>query len=241
MMVDERAAVMCARIPVHVSRSIPIYDTMAAQKDINLFLGFDFHEYVSITRVTPTKARTFPNFRPDRSTIRPGEGYWVVGLDKNNDVVLTNATRLYDLSHSNFAEHLRTLKAFYSEPITHAHHHDRCACIAPAAEKMTGKIAYNGDLWVRRDLRGQGVPRMIARVTRSIAYAMWAPDFLCALVARWRVDRGLPHYYHHEPDGSILRLVRENIAEDNWLVWVTGEELKSEVRCDPFAAPRYVV
>ncbi|WP_194389579.1 hypothetical protein [Bradyrhizobium sp. CCBAU 51765] len=106
MMVDESAAVTGARIPLHVSRSIRVYDAMAAQKDINLLMGFDFHEYVSITQTTPTKGRTFPNFRPDRSTIRSGEGYWVVGLDRNNGVVLTNATRLYGLSSGNFAEHL---------------------------------------------------------------------------------------------------------------------------------------
>ncbi|MGY3238316.1 hypothetical protein ACVWZ4_001053 [Bradyrhizobium sp. USDA 4472] len=240
MTVDEPAAAVCARIPVHVSRSIPIYDTMAAQKDINLFMGFDFHEYVSVTQAIPTKGRTFPNFRPDRSTIRPGEGYWVVGLDKNSEVVLTNATRLYDLSHSNFAEHLRSLKAFYSDPIVQAHINDYCACMAPTAEEMTGRIAYNGDLWVRGDFREQGVARMIARVTHRLSYAIWAPDFLCALVARWRVDKGLPHYPHHESGGSILRLAEEDIAEDNSLVWVTGDELKSEVyQCskDLFAAP----
>ncbi|WP_128948581.1 hypothetical protein [Bradyrhizobium nanningense] len=240
MTVDERVAAMSARIPVHVSRCIPIYDTMAAQKDINLLMGFDFQEYVSITQATPTKGRTFPNFRPDRSTIRPSDGYWVVGLDRNSDVVLTNAARLYDLSNGNFAEHLRSLRAFYSDPIAHAHVDDRCVCMAATAEEMTGKIAYNGDLWVRRDLRGQGVPRMIARVTHRVSYAMWAPDFLCALVARWRVNKGLPHYPHHESGGAILRLVKEDIAEDNWLVWVTGRELKGELDdcCkDIFAAP----
>ncbi|MCK1598838.1 hypothetical protein [Bradyrhizobium sp. 164] len=226
---DESAEVMCACIAVHVSRCIPIYDTIAAQKDINLLLGFDFHEYVSITEGIPGKGRTFPNFRPDRSTIRPGEGFWVVGLDRNNDVMLTNATRMYDLSHSNFAEHLRSLNAFYSNPIVHAHFDDHCTCIASTAEEMTGRIAYNGDLWARRDFRGQGVPRMIARVTHRLSHAMWAPDFLCALVARWRVDKGLPHYPHHEPGGWILRLVEEDIAEENWLVWVTGDELKKEV------------
>ncbi|MGY3079521.1 hypothetical protein ACVWZZ_005929 [Bradyrhizobium sp. LM6.10] len=232
MTVEKRAAVTCAVVPFHVSRSIQIYDAVAAHNNISLLMGFDFQEYVSITQAAPTKGKTFPNFRPDRSTINSGDGYWVVGLDKKKDVVLTNATRLYDLSNSNFEEHLRSLRAFYIDPIAHAHPQDHCACIAPSAKKMTGKVAYNGDLWVRRDLRGQGVPKMIARITHSLSFAMWAPDFLCALVARWRVDNGLPHYRHHEPGGSILRLVKEGIAEDNWLVWITGEELKSEVhRC----------
>lgn len=217
--------------PLHLSRSLQVYDSAAAQKGIKLLMGFDFNEYVSITQATPTKGPTFPNFRPDRSSIKLGEGYWIIGLDKNNDVALTDAARLYDLSHSNFADHLETLKAFYADPTVHAHPRDSCTCMAPSAKKMTGKVAYNGDLWVRNDLRGQGIPKIIARIVHSVSFAMWAPDFLCALVARWRVNRGLPHYRHYEPGGSILQLVEEDIVEDNWLVWATYGELQSEVGC----------
>lgn len=216
-------------IPIHLSRFLQIYNATFAQVGIKLVMGFDFYEYVSITQAIPTKGPTFPNFRPDRSSIRSGEGYWIIGLDKNNDVALTNATRLYDLSHSNFAEHLESLKAFYADPTVHAHPRDRCTCKAPGAKKMTGKVAYNGDLWVRKDFRGQGMPKIIARIIHSVAFAMWAPDFLCALVARWRVDKGLPQYHHYEPGGSILRLMEENVVEDNWLVWATYDELRSEV------------
>lgn len=226
-----------AVIPLHVSRCFQVYDAAAAQKGINLLVGFDFHEYVSITQATPTKGPTFPNFRPDRSPIKSGEGYWIIGLDKNNDVALTDAARLYNLSHSNFAEHLQSLKAFYADPTVHAHSQDSCTCIAPSAKKMTGKVAYNGDLWVRRDFRGQGVPKIIARVVQSMSFAVWAPDFLCALVARWRVDKGLPHYRHHEPGGSMLQLVDGNIVEDNWLVWITGDELRGEVKSELLLAP----
>ncbi|MET4359246.1 hypothetical protein ABIC08_009223 [Bradyrhizobium sp. RT9b] len=220
---------MCASSPLRLSRSIQLCDAAAAQRGVKLLMGFDFHEYVSITQDTPTKGQTFPNFRPDRSTINAGEGYWLVGVDKNESVVFTNATRLYHLPATNFAEHLQSLRAFYTDPVAHAGPQDYCTCLAPSGKKMTGKVAYNGDLWVRRDVRGQGLPRMIARITHSVSFAMWAPDFLCALVARWRLAKGLPHYRHHEPGGSILRLVKEDIEEDNWLVWVTGEELRNDL------------
>lgn len=216
---------------LHVARCLQVCDDVAEEKNIKLSIGFDFHEYVSIARATPTKGPTFPNFQPDRSPIKPGEGYWIIGVDKNKDVVGLEAARLYDLSHSNFAEHLQSLKAFYAAPTIHAHPGDRCTCIAPAAKKMTGKVAYHGDLWVRRDFRGQGVGKILTGITHAVSFAMWAPDFLCALVERWTLDKNVDDMLHHEPGGAILQLVEDNIVEDNWLSWLTGEELRGRFDC----------
>lgn len=216
--------------PLQVSRFLQVYDAGAARKGIKVSIGFDFDEYIAITRATPTKGRTYPNFRPDRSPIKPGEGFWILGVDKNSDVALLEAARLYDLSHSNFAEHLQSLKVFFSDPALHAHHQDRCTCIAPSAKKITGKVAYLGDRWLRRDLRGQGMSKIMAGLARGVSYAMWAPEFLCALVARQLVEKGVVYgYTHHEPGGSILQLIGEDIMDDDCLVWQTGEELKSLV------------
>lgn len=220
--------------PLHVSRFLQVYDAAAAEKGIKISIGFDFHEYASIARATPTKGPTYPNFRPDRSPIGSGEGYWIMGVDKNNELALLEAARLYDLSHSNFAEHLQSLKAFYADPSLHAHPQDRCTCIAPSANRMTGKVAYHGDRWVRRDFRGQGIPKIIAGIARGVSLAMWTPDFVCGLVARRLLDRGSVYgYTHYEPGGSILHLVEENIVDDDWLVWLTGDGLRCLVdRCD---------
>lgn len=213
--------------PLHVSRFVQVYDDVAAQKGVKLLIGFDFHQYVSITRATPTKGPTYPTFRPDRSAIKPGEGYWIVGVDNSNDVAAVEAARLYDLSHSNFAEHLQSLKAFFDDPTEYAHSQDRCICKAPTAKNITGKVAYHGDLWVRSDFRGQGLRKIITRIAHGMSFAMWAPDFLCALVARRTLDKGDDEMLHHEPGGSILQLSEGDIVDDDWLSWLTGEELRS--------------
>lgn len=225
-----RAAMRSVADPLHVSRFLQVYDLAAAKNGIRLSIGFDFHEYVSITRATPTKGSTYPCFRPDRSTIKLGEGYWIIGVDNNNEVALLEAARLFDLSRTNFAEHLISLKAFYADPTLHAHPQDRCTCIAPSAQKMTGKVAYHGDRWVRRDLRGQGISKIMTGIARGVSFAMWAPDFLCALVPRQRLDKGGVYGYAHcEPGGSILQLIEEDIVDDDWLVWLSGDELRSLV------------
>ncbi|MCP3441133.1 hypothetical protein [Bradyrhizobium sp. CCGUVB14] len=217
---------------LQVSRFLHAYDAAAAERGIKLSIGFDFWEYVRITGSASTKGPTYPNFRPDRSPIKPGDGYWIKGVDKNDEVALLEAARLYDLSRSNLAEHLQSLKAFYAEPTVHAHASDRCVCTAHAAKKITGNVAYHGDLWVRKDFRGRGIPQIASGIARGVSFAMWAPDFLCALAPRWRIDKGVVAqngYAHCEPGGSILRLLEYHIVDEDWLVWVTGEEVRSQI------------
>lgn len=156
----------------------------------------------------------------------------MIGVDRNNEVALVEAARLYDLSRSNFAEHLESLKAFYTDPIKHAHPQDRCSCTAPSAKKITGKVAYHGDFWLRSDFRRQGMPKIMAGILRGVSFAMWTPDFICGLAERWMLEKGVLAQYghtHHEPGGAILHLVEENILEDDLIVWLTGEELRNLV------------
>lgn len=231
---DQGAEMASAANPLQVSRFLRVHDDAAAEKGIKLSIGFDFHEYVSITRTLPTKKPTFPNFRPDRSPIKSDEGYWMIGVDNNNEVALVEAARLYDLSDSNFAEHLESLKAFYSDPTIHAHPQDRCTCTAPSAKKITGKIAYHGDFWLRKDFRGQGIAKIMAGMLRGVSFAMWTPDFLVGLAEPWVLGKGVLAQYgyaHHEQGGSILNLIEDNIVEEDLLVWLTGEELRSLVDC----------
>ncbi|MCK1692465.1 hypothetical protein [Bradyrhizobium sp. 144] len=62
-----------------------------------------------------------------------------------------------------------------------------------------------------------------------MSFAMWAPDFVCAFVAPWLLSKDISQMPHREPGGSILELVEENIFYDEWLVFITGDELRSFV------------
>ncbi|MCA1386463.1 MULTISPECIES: hypothetical protein [unclassified Bradyrhizobium] len=210
---------------LQASRFLQVYDRAAIRKGVKISIGFDFHEYVAITERTPTKGRTYPIFRPDTSPIKAGEGYWIVGVDKNNDVVLVEAARLYDLSSSNLKEHLESLRFFYADPSKHAHPDDCCICKAPIARQITGRVVFRGDIWVRGDFRRQGMPKIMEGIMRGVSFAMWAPDFMCGLAGTWSVEKRVYDITRCEPGGSILRLVNENIVDDDWLFWTPGEEL----------------
>ncbi|WP_036019631.1 hypothetical protein [Bradyrhizobium sp. WSM1743] len=211
---------------LQVSRFLRQHDDAAVQKGFRLSIGFDFQEYVSVTQVTPTKEPTTRFFQMDRSPISPGHGFWMVGLDKNNDVALLQAVRTYELSRSNLADHISNVFRDIPAPLACPQNH--WTCTAPTAKKIKGTIAYHGDLWIRKDFRGKGIPKIAAGVAFGVSFAMWAPDFMCGLVAQWVMDKGVvaqEGYKHCEPGG--LRLTEQDSVNDYLLVWLTGEELKS--------------
>ncbi|QOZ56781.1 hypothetical protein EAS54_37960 [Bradyrhizobium guangzhouense] len=214
-------------------RFLQVYDDAAAKMGIRLSIGCDFNEYIAITASLADKPNTYPIFRPDRSPIRTGEGYWLVGFDKENKVALVEAARFYDLSQTTLAAHLETLKFFYANPTIDAHPEDRCVCTAQMARSITGKVVYHGDIWIRPDFRGSGLLKIMTGTMRGVSLAMWAPDFLCGLAGRWSLDKNVYDPVHNEPGGADIHLVQENIVANDWLFWMTGYELKQLLDVTP--------
>ncbi|WP_246696216.1 hypothetical protein [Mesorhizobium sp. SARCC-RB16n] len=191
-------------------------------------MGDDLDEYIDITTNLYGKSPTFPKFRPDCSRIEPGRAFWIIGEDQSDKIAHVQALRVDDLTTTTLAEHLESLKACYADPKNQAGSGSSCACHAPTARKITGVVAYHGDLWLRDDFRGKGLAGILAGIAFGLALAKWSPDFIYALVPSWLIERGIADQYgylHREAHGSILSLPERGIEDDDWLIWITRPEL----------------
>ncbi|WP_292634357.1 hypothetical protein [Mesorhizobium sp.] len=211
-----------------VSNFICAAHKLARKSGLHITMGADFEEYVRITDKLSGKSPTNPNFRPDCSDLPPGTAFWVIGRDHKDRVAHVQAMRLDDLTNTTLDEHLRTLRACFSDPDLKAGPGSSCSCYAPSARGITGLVAYRGDLWLRGDFRGRGLLACLARIAFGLAWAKWSPDFIYALVGGWNVEKGVADrngYLHKEPHGAVLRLPEQGIDEDDWLVWLTREDI----------------
>ncbi|MER9926401.1 hypothetical protein NKJ84_26535 [Mesorhizobium sp. M0048] len=201
---------------------------LARESGLNISMGDDFAEYIGITRRLPGKSPTYPHFRPDCSDLLPGKAFWIIGRDEKDRVAHVQAMRLYDLSNTSLDEHLGTLRACFADPDIKAGPDSSCSCYAPSARDITGLAAYRGDLWLRKDFRGRGLLSFLGRIAFGLAWAKWSPDFIYALVAGWNIEKGIADrngYLHKEPHGAVLRLPAQGIYDDDWLVWLTREDV----------------
>lgn len=224
---------------LELSRCICAADELARKVGLHITMGDDFEEYVGITSRLPGKSPTYPSFRPDCSDLPPGKAFWIVGRDREGSVAHVQAMRLDHLSKTDVAEHLESLRAWFTDPILKAGPGSSSRCDAPTARSISGLVAYHGDIWLREDYRGRGLATFIGRIAFGLAWAKWAPDFIYALVADWHIERRVVHQYgylHQEPHGSVLHLPAHGIVDDDWLVWLTRHELLNRFRTSALRA-----
>ncbi|ASY61122.1 hypothetical protein [Sinorhizobium sp. CCBAU 05631] len=213
---------------LEVSKYISAAEELGRTSGIHITMGHDFEEYVEITGKLPGKSPTYPSFRPDCSDVPPGKAFWIVGRDREGRVAHVQAMRLDDLSETDLAEHLGSLRAWFADPKLKAGPGSSSRCNAPTARSISGLVAYHGDIWLREDFRGGGLSTFIGRIAFGLAWANWSPDFIYALVAGWHIEKGVVDrygYVHRERHGSVLRLPSHGINDDDWLVWLTRDEL----------------
>ncbi|RWB36624.1 MAG: hypothetical protein EOQ44_36020 [Mesorhizobium sp.] len=216
-----------------VSRYIHSFDEAARKVGIRFKMGDNFEEYLDITTNLVGKSPTFPIFRPDCSQLKLGRAFWIIGEDQSSEVAHVQALRVDDLTTTNLAEHLESLKACYADPKSQAGSGSSCVCCASTARKITGAVVYQGDIWLREDFRGQGLPRTFSSIAFGLAWAKWSPDFIYGLVPTWSIEKGVADLYgylHREAHGSVLRLPDREIEDDDWLVWLTRRELSQLIK-----------
>ncbi|WEJ35503.1 hypothetical protein [Sinorhizobium prairiense] len=217
---------------LEVSKYICAADELGRTSGLHITMGDDFEEYVEITSKLPGKSPTYPSFRPDCSDLPPGKAFWIVGRDREGRVAHVQAMRLDHLSNTNLAEHLGSLKAWFADPNLKAGVNSSSRCNAPSARSITGLVAYQGDIWLREDFRGCRLSTVVGRIAFGLAWAKWSPDFIYALVAGWHIEKGVVDRYgyrHREPHGSVLHLPAHGIDDDDWIVWLTREELLTKL------------
>lgn len=218
---------------LEVSKYLCAAEDLGRKSGLHITMGGDFEEYVGITSRLPGKSPTYPSFRHDCSDLSPKKAFWIVGRDPEGRVAHVQALRLYHLFKTDLAEHLGSLRAWFADPNLKAGPGCSSRCDAPAARRITGLVAYQGDIWLREDFRGCGLATFIGRIAFGLAWAKWEPDFIYALVAGWHTEKGVVDrygYLHREPHGSVLHLPAHQIDDDDWLVWLTRDELLKTLR-----------
>jgi len=213
---------------LNVSRYLQMFDIAACRAGLHIRMGNDFSEYVEITQSIEGKTPTYPNFHPSHSPLGPDEGFWLIGEDEDNSIAHVQAVRLYDLNGTNLAEHLQSLRAFYTEPKIQAPTDASCKCISQHAQTISGQVAYHGDLWLRKDFRKKRLARVLAGLVFGVAMSKWQLDYIFALVPSWLMEKGIASEYgyaHKEAHGSVLSLPSANISDDDWLIWLSRDEL----------------
>jgi GNAT superfamily N-acetyltransferase len=167
-------------------------DKTARALGIRLRLRNDFDTLLELNRKTIPTGSWFKlanMFNHEYGGLSPENSFWISGVDETDEIVLSQAGRLYYWPETTLADEARLM--FYAG----REEGQSCLVTAPTAKGITGVVYYSGGLWVHPRFRGHGLSRLMPRVGRAYASARWPVDWVFTFVSRELVRKGVAAGY----------------------------------------------
>lgn len=204
-----------------------------AARDLGVTLSFaSLQELFELNRANSDTWRPLvPLFDEALGGVTRETAFVLIGRDKQGEVVATQAARIYDWPETSLKDEATSLRMFYADPDAAFARGDRCEIIAPIAEKITGRVAFSGGIWYRRDFRGKHLGTILPRISRAYALTRCNSDFTIAMMADAVIAGGLAERAGYTKlEHSSIELVASPLgAMRCGLGWMTSDELLADL------------
>jgi len=208
-----------------VTAAITAITAKVEQSGLSLQESADFGQFETVVRATEDKY-LMEDFSPRFFDLHGATAFWVGAYNEHGNLVSVQAAKVEDLQDRSLAEHWQQQqRRIFVDPNPQArfgtdHAHDACF--------MRGRIVYHGNLWLRRDIRGQGLAEPLTQLGFLLALLKWSPDYLYGLMAARSAEKGFGirvGYRRFVPRGTQWERAPGHIRPDDWLVYATRSDL----------------
>lgn len=129
-------------------------------------------------------------FVPEVGGINDENGFCIVGHNDKDEVVATQAIRLFNWENTNFKKEAESLRVFYADPDKSKAEGESCTVTAPSAVNITGRVGYGGAIWYSPEYRAGRLSTILPRIGRTYAFTRWNTDFIIAIMTERTVKSG---------------------------------------------------
>jgi len=214
---------------------------IAERHGMKIEVSNDFEAFREIRVTQPDRLPLSPMFDHQASDIGAANGFWIKGSTDSGELVHLQAVRLEDLTGASLGEHLFTHRAVYAPPGAEVDLERSEYAAAPGSRQITGRVCYHGELWLKggpNGFRGHGLTAALPRLAMALAHMAWSPDYMFGLVHPMAACKGLAAregYMHLEPGGILWQRKGGGETYDEWLVWMSHNDLQYLLRFPPLA------
>ena len=192
-------------------------------------IGDDFAAYRLLRNAQLDRPAIYPMFDVASSYVDKSNAFWICGFNERDELVHTQAMRLLDLNGITLGQHMNTHRHKYITPNS-TPDPDRTFYKRPLAlEKITGKVVYHGEFWLKDGddgKRKRGFPPLLARIAFEMALTTWVPNYCFGFIHTPLASKGMPYHYgytHCEP-GSWYGPDAQ-ITDEDCIVWMNTKEM----------------
>lgn len=208
-----------------VSAAIAVIQSRISKLGLTLKESADFELFEQTVRATEDRY-LMEDFSPRFFDLHGKTAFWVGAFNSHDHVVSVQAAKVEELQDRSLAEHWQQQqRRMFVDPNPQArfgtaHAHD--------AYFMRGKIVYHGNLWLRKDVRGQGLAEPLTQLGFLLSLLKWSPDYLYGLMSAKSAEKGFGirvGYRRFVPRGTHWEIAPGHIRHDDWLVYSTRADL----------------
>ncbi len=188
----------------------------------------NFDDLLKTVHEIEDKGELTPIFDVRHSDIGPENGFWLRGLDEAGNVMHVQAVRHDNLSETTLSEHWKNDPLLYCTQGLGIDILKSEYDVAPVANEISGSVCYHGELWVEKSYRQIRLASKLANLAMLMALGRFRPDYLYCLIVPKVIRTGLSvrnGYLHMHPQGIRWHIPGNEVPYDEYLVWMTGEEL----------------
>lgn len=189
-------------------------------------LSNDFEDYKRI--MMDARGKISEHFDIDYIDTLEQEAVWFLCEDRRGKHIANQAVRFEDLRGVSLAVALkRRLQRIHGGVAIKAH---------PVLERFSGRVAYTGDMWIKREYRKQRLAPVFGRILQAYTFLKHDPEIIYGLMIEELVRAGYGarlgyvhsqlycHGWEKEPDFRRPRYIMWMGRED--LAWQAGESLE---------------
>lgn len=192
-------------------------------------VGDDFVAYRRLRNSQTDRPPLYPMFDISCSYVDQTNAFWVCGFDEEDQLVHTQAIRLLDMSGLTLGQHMNMHRHKYITPNSTPDPDMTFYSQARALEKITGKVCYHGEFWLKGGdggLRQKGLTPLLSRLVFELARNTWCPDFVFGFVPTPLAMKGIhTRYGYHHCEPGVWHGPDQQVTDEDSLVWMDREDI----------------
>lgn len=173
-----------------------------------------------------------PFFSPAHFDLIKENAFWLHGRDRNGETAFVVASRLDHLGDVPLADYWRVqwLRLFGGDSGAEGAGSDSMLW------KISGRVVYQGELWVAKSKRGQGYAGLAVQMAMAWATLFWQPDWIVAVVKDRIARRGVnmrEGYLNAAPMDEEWQWGPPYFGPNEWLLWMDRKSLVRMMQAEP--------
>ncbi|MEM7067986.1 MAG: hypothetical protein AAF478_03805 [Pseudomonadota bacterium] len=207
------------------------------EQGITIRWGDDFDLFRRIISRHDERYAPAKGFNPDNYETSELDGIWLVAYRGSGELVHTQACRRVSV-RPGMSKHLQTEANAYEPEYLSFDLDNLEVNLSPDAAKIKGDAVYHGEAWLKGGpdgIRGGSALSIFSRMMIAKALSHWDVEYIFGLITPFTGIKGLPQRYGYSrcEQGTMRFLDQAELPNDIWLVWMTSEEARSQLRLTP--------